>query len=265
MKRAIVYCCDSNGTAKPWLEYSLNSLRKFGDYDVFVASPTNLCIPNTRWIPANEYIKEFKLDRIMKLRYHRGSCDPMILFRLVLPIVKELAEYDRFLYIDCDTEIMAPLDEVFEIPKADYDMAAVKDFGGFCKKHCPKLLPIASDHRLSCRNSRHRLAENLYINSGVIMFYPQNIMVRHNFKAKVLNLLDVMIEKRLFWDQDLINIGFKINLIDRKWNGLMDREKHTIKRGVAIAHFIGKAKLKHYPPEWRYEDEEKGTKIVPSA
>lgn len=254
MSNAVVYCCDSNGVARSWLEHSISSLRRFGNYDVFVASPANLNIAGTTWISAGEYIKLFGLDRIMKLRYHRGSCDPMILFRLVLPVVSNLMNMDRFLYIDCDTEILSSIDEIFEIPEEDYDLAGVLDFANFRKKHCTKLVSISQSHVLSCNNARYRLRRNLYVNSGVLMFYPKNIRTRHSYVKKIDNLMDAMVGRKLFWDQDLINLGFKINLIDKKWNGLMDMKEKTIAYGSKIAHFIGKDKLMSYPPEWRYDN-----------
>ena len=117
-------------------------------------------------------------------------------------IANILSDYDKVLYIDCDTIILKDLTELFNIDINEYYAAAVKDY------HVMKYA-----EKLGLKN---------YFNSGV-MLLNSKLLRENNIKEL---LLDYKINKDRchFMDQDCFNFIFnnKVKFIHPKYNYIID-------------------------------------------
>lgn len=98
----------------------------------------------------------------------------------------ELINYDKILYLDSDTIIAQPLDELFSMPM-QHPIAAAKNL----------TVPLHTRKKLS-----------VYYNSGVIMF-DSAAWKKEKCLEKLKQTIDTNKIKLLYPDQDLINLAFK--------------------------------------------------------
>lgn len=151
----------------------------------------------------------------------------------------------KILYLDADTLIINPLDELYQINIEDYYYAACT--------HVRKPLTRINHLRLS------EISDNPYINTGVILMNIDKLR-REQKKEDVIDY--VKQHKRLLLpDQDIISslYGNKIKIIDSLKYNLSDRilsiynMEHLnqpitidwIKRNTSIIHYCGKNKPWH--------------------
>ena len=116
-------------------------------------------------------------------------------------IANILSDYNKVLYIDCDTIVLKDLSELFNIDINDYYAAAVKDFiaNEILKQHLP----------LGIKN---------YFNSGVMLLNAK--LLRENNIKELLLDYKINKDRRHFMDQDCFNFIFnsKVIFIKPKYN-----------------------------------------------
>ena len=120
-------------------------------------------------------------------------------------IVNILSDYDKVLYIDCDTIILKDLTELFEINLNDYYAAVVKDY---------YVMEISKHGEI--------IGVENYFNSGVMLLNTK-LLRKDNVKGL---LLDYKINKdrQRFMDQDCFNYIFnnKVRFISVKYNCIIN-------------------------------------------
>lgn len=152
-------------------------------------------------------------------------------------------ELERILYLDADTVIINPLQELYEM-----------DFGGNCILACThvrKFLNKVNQYRLGMETER------AYINSGVMLMNLRALRERQNVE-EVVSYMKKRRRRLTLPDQDIITAlyGDRIGLLDTMRYNLSDRilafynldharEKRDLawvrKNGVII-HYCGKQK-----------------------
>ena len=116
-------------------------------------------------------------------------------------IANILSDFDKVLYIDCDTIVLKDLAELFSININEYYAAAVKDFiaNETLKQHFP-------------------LGVKDYFNSGVMLLNSK--LLRDNNVKELLLDYKINKDRRHFMDQDCFNFIFnnKVKFIKPKYN-----------------------------------------------
>lgn len=249
----ILFCINSNETARGWLRYAIDSVFNFYNRHepliIYVASDTEFSYRGAKWIDARKHFHKLNLDIIRCRPYHSGMCSPMILFRLLIPMIDEFLD-DKVLYIDSDIEIVdSRFFDIFDL-EFDSDVAGVCDYDSFCRKKMNLLSSLPSVFSMMRKNAKERVKSATYLNSGVLLFnVPHIISMRPKYSLEINHLLDLMIKHRLFWDQDIINIYFSATKIPTAYNMFPKRFKHG--DSVFAVHYASKGKLEDlpYPPQ----------------
>ncbi len=130
--------------------------------------------------------------------------------RLFIPNI--LQDYDKAVYIDCDTLIQSDIAELFDTELADNMLGAVKDFNTIVNiKHYEKI-NYYYNQVLKFKNM------NNYFNSGVLLM-NLNELRKINLIEKTIELLNIH-KELLYPDQDLLNIicADRVKIIDSGWN-----------------------------------------------
>lgn len=246
----IIFCAGGSDRAILWLDYAIKSIRKFtgNNIEIYVASDRKIQVDGAKVIDANPLIKRMGLDRIMSFRYHRGNCNPMILFRLAIPLLDEFKDDDKVLYIDADTEVIdSRFLSIFDY-EFDYDILACNDYDDFSRRKMTKFMFDRDIVKCMRKNAKERMRRGLYANSGVMMFNLEHIRkLRPDYEKEMQTMLQLMVDKHLFWDQDIINIYFSIDFMGREYNYF----PKSFKKGDKpyLLHYVASAKLEgNYPP-----------------
>jgi len=141
-----------------------------------------------------------------------------VYWRLLLPNILKEQGIQKVIYLDVDTLVIKPLNELFNLDINRYELGASLD--------------------ISSREQTKRLALNqrFYVNSGVILM---NIleMSKIDWVSEANRLND---EGRIEWvDQDVINIlsDEKIVLLDQKWNVQTGDFQNGYDGDVSIVHY----------------------------
>ncbi|TXJ55897.1 glycosyltransferase family 8 protein [Brachyspira aalborgi] len=115
-------------------------------------------------------------------------------------IANILSDYDKVLYIDCDTIILKDLTELFEINLNDYYAAVVKDY----------IVYVLHENLL--------LGIEDYFNSGVMLLNTK--LLRKDNVKELLLYYKINKDRRHFMDQDCFNYIFnsKVKFIKPKYN-----------------------------------------------
>ena len=119
-------------------------------------------------------------------------------------IANILSDYDKVLYIDCDTIVLKDLSELFNIDINDYYTAAVKDY-----------------YVMEILKHGEKIGVENYFNSGVI-FLNTKILRENNVKERLLDYRNK--NHDMFMEQDTLNYIFngKIKFIHPKYNYIID-------------------------------------------
>ena len=160
-----------------------------------------------------------------------------------------LEEYDKFLYLDCDTLVRGDISDLYKVDLTDYFFGMAKDIdyiGHYCseeewKSYTDKVLKLKSSID--------------YYQSGVMVFNAKK--VREELSSE--KLLEMLLEKNYrFPDQDLLNVvgEGKIKDIGLEWNFLANYKQGDFSRKKNI---ISKAPKQLYN---FYLKAEKNPKII---
>lgn len=150
-------------------------------------------------------------------------------FRFYIPeIIKDV---DKLLYIDIDTLIMEPLDELFALPLNDHYFAAAPELGSHTLNYMGRLDLLNSE----------------YYNCGILLLNLKKIR-KDKFFNKVKESIDNFPYDIYYADQDILNVftGCEYNRLPNKWNMFSNNYVPLIKE--SIVHLAGpdKYKLRHW-------------------
>ena len=123
-------------------------------------------------------------------------------------IANILSDYDKVLYIDCDTIVLKDLSELFNIDTNDYYAAAVKDY-----------------YVMEILKHGEKIGIENYFNSGVMLL---NIKLLREINIKDVLLYNKINRYNIFMDQDAFNYSFnnKVKFIHPKFNYIIDTIKN---------------------------------------
>lgn len=180
--------------------------------------------------------------------------------RLFIPEV--LADYNKAIYLDCDTIVQADVSELYNIDIEDNYICASRDYNSIVNiAYYPKV------NYYFTQMLGFKTMEN-YINSGVLLMNLP-ILREVNLPQKTFELLDKY-KELLYPDQDLINIicKDKIKIIHNGWNfvfginAALIHDNHFINMAVEWSKGLADQKIIHYisdqkpwnVPEMSYAD-----------
>jgi lipopolysaccharide biosynthesis glycosyltransferase len=158
---------------------------------------------------------------------------PVIYARLLLPAV--LGRVERVLYLDCDTMVVKPVEQLIETDMAGKTIAAVPDAAR---------LIIAGGRRMREKSDLFDLSKS-YFNSGVLL-----IDLKRFAAADVPARLEALIAdgtmNRLYYDQDILNLIFTDDWreLDWRFNVVDPRPPHET-LGPHIVHYTGERRPWH--------------------
>ncbi len=202
----IVYACDENFIK--YLSISAQTVLWYNpkaEIIVITNEPIKTIYKNIVYVPSKEFTQQLRYnenDRITELSY----------YKLLLPEI--LSSDDKIIYIDCDTMIQKPLDDIWNMNC---------DYINVTEHYLPFKYP---------NNNKHALMGFMLMNLKALR--------EDNFKEKCLKNMDY---KQDFWyhEEGLINLNYqdKLTYIDKKYHYCKGRQyNNPIKEDDAyILHF----------------------------
>ncbi|WP_158626080.1 glycosyltransferase family 8 protein [Arsenicitalea aurantiaca] len=139
------------------------------------------------------------------------------------------AEVQRIVYLDCDTMVLEPIEDLFDTELHGMPVAAVPD-------------PMRLLHMLG-RDMRDKAgifaSTDRYFNSGV-MLIDRAGLARADVPARLSEFRARGIIEKLYYDQDMLNLIFRErwHALDWRYNVMDPRHAHQT-MGVKILHFTG--------------------------
>ena len=181
-----------------------------------------------KFVPLTDAQLQQITDRNNKLR-----CDYFtftIYFRLFIAAM--FPEYDKAIYLDSDTVVLADIADLYQIDLGNNLIGAVPD-------------PFIAANQKTAIYAREAVgvAANKYVNSGVLLMNLKAMRAEH-FAERFLDLLNKYHFASLAPDQDYINAisQQRIAYLDPAWNIQMNAESDTPK----LVHYNLFAKPWHY-------------------
>lgn len=247
--KCIVLCFDSKPRTRQWATVAIESIIRHKPEDVSIAviSDSPFSMSKVDWIDAKPYIEQLRLDRISRFKYRKNEhVSPMVVFRLVLPLVKELSRYKQLVYLDCDVEVVdKKFFNIFNEDITGYDFGACWD-----APYIPywEFMHDNQVQRYFCKNAKQRFLAGNYVNSGVLLVNRDGLVgEKENYEKFISDAIDNFLGHGFFLDQDLLNVCFSIRLLDDAYN--MTPEKAFQGRNAFLIHYTGHCKMGDtYPP-----------------
>ena len=237
----IVYCSDGNDIR--YLKASMFSVEKFMNGDVrfivLTASPERFDIPGLEVIDVSEELKSvgfFPDGWNRKWPY-------ATLFRMMIPLVPELRDKERVLYLDTDCLVRSPAVRNLFTVRQDGEVMGSKDGNGRCTRI---LKNIYSDLCLTARVqvkkrlwSLHRIQGATYVNAGVLLYFPQSIH-KDWYRQRLKWFWEAECRGKFrYLDQDFVNSMMRVGLLDQKFNVFSTKNRIA---DPYIRHFICRTK-----------------------
>ena len=146
-------------------------------------------------------------------------------------------EVSRILYLDCDTMVRRPIEELFDLDMQGFPVAAVAD---------PYHDGIKLGRDIRSKESPFDSAAP-YFNSGVLLIDRAGFAAA-DLPGKVKQFAQTGVLEKLYFDQDILNLVFAENWLELPWrfNLMLPRKAHE-GLGPAIIHYTG-----HRRPWWPY-------------
>lgn len=256
MKKALVYTIDDNIDCLLQLVVSLKSVRRCcpEDLDVFILTdrprPWMRDLYGAKIVDVRRMAEDYGLYGV-DITWRDKPVPAMLLFRLLLPLVPELAEYDKVMYLDCDTEVWSG--EFFDLFSMDdeHEVTAVQD----SLSKSGSMRRLTSVHRRGgpgwkddpgIYNNWDVLLSGAkrYVNSGVLVFNMPKL--REGYEKRIRYILEkVNLLKPYYSDQDTLNAYFDVFVVsDRKYNAWA-----LAVDGAVLRHYVGNERRKsaEYP------------------
>lgn len=255
-KKALVYTVDGNVDCLLQLVTSIKSVRRLQpeplDAYILTDSPKPWMndIYGAKVVDVGHMVKEYGLD-MTGIVWRKHPVPPMLMFRLLIPAVPELRDYDQVMYLDTDTEVWD--NRFFGIFDMDFncEVIAVKDTIGHnsAVKRLKATLANGGDGWKDKPGIYSRWDDMLhgtgkYANSGVLVFNMKNIVEGYEDRAKYI-FEKVRELKPYYSDQDTLNAYYKVFVVDdRRYNGWRRAEA-----GAFLRHYVGsdRALMRSYP------------------
>lgn len=245
--KALVYAVDDSTECLLQLVMSLKSVRRYSkepiDAYILTNKPKSWMndLYGAKVVDVSQLVIDYGLDK-MELDWRGNPVPPMLLFRLLIPVVEELKGYDQVLYLDTDTEVWSS--EFFDIFTKDNEgheitavkdslsgagavvrTARVRDSKGTTWKDPPDIF-----------NKWDAIAkrEVAYVNSGVLVFDMPKLINGYDKRIRyILNVVKTL--KPYYSDQEALNVYFDIfAVVDRKFNGWRGKSE-----GAFLRHYVG--------------------------
>ncbi len=155
-------------------------------------------------------------------------------------------DFDKVLYLDADTRVMAPLAPLFETELGDLPLAAVKDIYMYVQE---RLVPL--NRRLGSPD------ETDYFNSGVMLLnWP--VVLRRRILSGALEFAQKFPERCKTNDQDALNVVVRGRFVpvDVRWNLIHYYYLNGGTRQAWIKHYTGEKPWSARRPHiWREDAE----------
>lgn len=176
-----------------------------------------------------------------------------------------LAEYERVIYIDCDTVVLQDILQLAETDMKGYPLAACRDYSMHLKQYSQSAvfygqIPYSVENY--CREVLGLEGYEDYFNAGVAMFDTARCRQMNRDVHTAVQMLQN--NNYVYNDQDVLNIMFEHQFcnLDTGWNYINDYEKYlsyppAVKAGLyqkvhrekpAVVHYIGGRKPWNYAP-----------------
>jgi lipopolysaccharide biosynthesis glycosyltransferase len=145
------------------------------------------------------------------------------------------AEVERVVYLDCDTLVLAPIERLFDHDLGGLPIAAVRE---------PFGLHIKMGRDMRRKQEMFDAAEP-YFNSGVMLIDVARYAAA-DIPAQIAGFEQRGILKRLYYDQDILNLVFAGRWHELEWrfNVLEGHEAHHA-MGVHIVHYSDRRRPWH--------------------
>ena len=139
-----------------------------------------------------------------------------------------MPDYDKVLYVDCDTIICRDLAELYHTDVDGYLLAATRDpdFVGqvngankVTKKYAKRILKLQNPYN--------------YFQAGVILFNEQEMKKLHTIDE----WLELATYPYRYSDQDVLNVACegRVKYLDMRWNMIVDCNRERIRNVIAYA------------------------------
>lgn len=191
-----------------------------------------------------------RVDRLFERVYGSGAIDsrvghfrwPALTFaRLLPPLVPELGEFDRFVYMDNDTEVVSPRFSGIESIRTGSLISGSHEYEDLIDKYCKGISDKAGVS----------VARADYINTGVLVIdRPGDEAAWEELCKRAFSLE----RQHTFYlgDQDAINAVFKTGRLSDSFNYLCDSPVDA-PAGVCLCHFAGPHKDKYLKRVTKHE------------
>lgn len=243
----VVYATDGNPVDLERIRMSVFSLRKAigDDVDIYVLEENGIDLGVPGAIPVNP---RPSLDSMgFSSSGWRRKWPYACMFRLAIPFIPELSQFDRVLYLDTDTIVHNDgIMELFDMDDGGHEMACAKDVNGKWNR-IARTLDAEIDRR-----SRDEVLKRVwggrsvrgaaYVNSGVAVMFNDNMLSDGGewYRTRMRAAFDAISRGRLRYpDQDIINAMLDV---DRTLNPKFNSYSKWRSSDKCIEHFISKTK-----------------------
>ncbi len=195
-------------------------------------------VPEAEVARANDFLQSCGIERcVTGISSHALHADgfyvwePLPVAAYTVLALDELisGKPDKVLYLDADTRIMSPLDNLLQSELSDYPVAAVHDVFFYVRD------------RLADKNKvLERSADTNYFNSGVLLFnWP--VVLKQGILPKARDFAARHPEKCTSCDQDALNavIAGRYLPLDPRWNLMHYYVANGGKQTAWIKHYTG--------------------------
>lgn len=143
---------------------------------------------------------------------------PIVVSKLLIPLLDVFSPYDKILYLDSDIQILRDFSSIFDIDLEGHEIGAVPDHNirTWMSDYKVKMMDMLKEHP-----ELHLKTE--YINSGVLLINNKLLRSedRDELVSRISSLVRIGYEVQFeYADQDMINLCFDISLIPNIYNKL---------------------------------------------
>ena len=228
-----------------FLYNSLYTLRKHFNGDVYILTdsdntPSSLDQFNVICINCKElFYSVFTNKKIHELK--NSAYTIVSFFRMLIPFIDVLLQYDNALYLDTDTIILNNIDDIFKIECKNFPYTM------FVTNHGNKIYNynVLTQYKRLCDANIDRIFKpTSYDNSGVILFNTKLLDLNKIFYQNRMKYLNKIFNKEFFKypDQCALNLFFEHNQYNDKHHTI---NTNTITdQQTKIVHYYVKHKKK---------------------
>lgn len=230
---AYIYVSDNSAAQLAYVRNAVSALRRnVPSARVFVFTGGRAAVTD----PVADGVAVVRVDALFTQVYGAGAIDrrvghfrwPALTFaRLLAPLVPELKEFDRFVYMDNDTEVISPAFAEVERINTGAAISGAGDYPDLVKDYCKRILD----------KTGIVVKEDSYVNTGVLVIERRGDAT--SWAALCRQAFDLEL-KHCFYlgDQDAINAVFHAAKLSGAFNHLCDSPV-SAPAGTYLCHFAG--------------------------